>query len=147
MKARAVVLATFAVLATAGLTACAASGEKSGVRTSGSQLKALQSQLLHPHRYTLKQVKAAFATQGIRLRRMRGQRGHVVVLFDPRWSAPSGYRYPGKQPSATYFMVFVHAKSLPSGFVSDGNVWVANGQGEGRSVDAALHKLDQSSKH
>jgi hypothetical protein len=144
------VLAAFAVLVAAGSTACGGSSGKSGLglRTSGTQLKALQSQLLHPHRYTLKQVKAAFATQGISLRKMRSPRGgHVVVLFDPRWHAPSGYHYAGKQPSHSFFAVFVHANGRARAWVSDGNLWVANGQGEGRSVDAALHKLEQSSKH
>ena len=148
VKARSVVLAAFAVLVAAGLTACGGSSEKSGlgVRTSGSQLKALQAQLLHPHRYTLEQVKTAFATQGISLQKMRSPRGHVVVLFDPRGHPPSGYHYVGRQPSYSFFVVFVHANGQARSWVSDGNVWVANGQGEGPSVDAALHKLDQSSQ-
>jgi hypothetical protein len=150
MKARSVVLAAFAVLVALGLEACGGSGKTfgPGVSTSGRQLKALQSELLHPHRYTLKQVKAAFATQGIRLRRMRSPRGApVVVLFDQRWHAPTGYHWLGQQPSHTYFSVFVHANGAAKSWVQDGNVFVANGQGEGRSVDAALHKLDLSSKH
>lgn len=116
--------------------------------TTSGQLKALQSQLLHPHTYTLKQVEAAFATQGISLRKMRSPHGgQVIVLFDPRDHPPSGYHFVGKQPSYSFFVVFVRANSQARAWVSDGNVWVANGQGEGRSVDAALHKLDQSSKH
>jgi hypothetical protein len=71
--------------------------------------------------------------------------GHVIVLFDPRWHPPSGYHYVGKQPSHSFFAVFVHTNGQAGSWVSDGNVWVANGQGEGRSVDAALHKLDQRS--
>jgi hypothetical protein len=147
VKARSVALAAFAVLAAAGLTACGGSSEEvgTGVTTSG-QLKALQSQLLHPHRYTLKQVKAAFATQGISLRKMRSPHGgHVIVLFDPRGHPPSGYHFVGKPPSYSFFVVFVHADAQARAWVSDGNVWVASGQSEERSVDAALHKLDQRS--
>jgi hypothetical protein len=150
MKARSVVLAVFVVLVAVGLAACGASGEKfgTGVSTSGGQLKAFQSELLHPHRYTLKQVKAAFATQGIRLRTMRSRRGgRVVVLFDPRWHAPIGFHLVGGPPSHTYFWVFVHAKAGTNSWVQDGNVYVANGKGQGPGVEAALHKLDLSSKH
>jgi hypothetical protein len=150
MKAGPVVFAAVAVLVAAGLTACGGSGEKSGtgVTTSGDQLKAFQSELTHPHRYTLQQVKGAFATQGIRLRRMRSPSGgRVVVLFDPRWHAPIGFHLVGGPPSHTYFWVFVHAKAGTNSWAQDGNVYVANGQGQGPSVDAALHRLDLSSKH
>ena len=141
-------LAAFAILVAAGLTACGSSSKSgAGVITSGSRLKNFQSELLHPHEYTLEQVKAAFATQGITLRRMRSPHaGRVVVLFDRRWNAPSAYHYVGKQPSQTKFVVFVHAKAGASNWLSDGNVWVANGRREGPHVDAALHKLDQGSK-
>ncbi len=86
MRASPVAWAVVAVLLTAGLTACGGSSEESaaGVRTSGRQLKAFESELLHPHRFTLKQVKAAFLTRGITLRKMRNPGGgRVVVLFDP----------------------------------------------------------------
>jgi hypothetical protein len=146
MKAWFAALAAFGVLVAAGLTACGGSSG-TGVITSGSAVKALKSGLLHPHRYTLKQVKAAFATQGIPLRRMRSSRGRVVVLVDPRWNAPSAYHYVGKQPSATMFLVAVHSGPHFNFTESDGNVWLAYGHGEGPSVDAALHKLDKGSRH
>jgi len=150
MKARTVVLAAFALFFAAGLTACGGSSEKSGLgsaTTPGGGLTGFESELLHPHRYTLKQVRAAFATQGIALRRLRSSHGRVIVLFDPRWHAPSAYHYVGKQPSATEFVIAVHSGPTPKVTESDGNVWLAYGHGEGPSVQAALHKLDQSSMH
>jgi hypothetical protein len=152
MKARAVVLAAFAVCLAAGLAACGGSAKTpgNGVRTSGPGVAALKSALFgRGHRFTLSQVKAAFATQGIKLRTMRRLRGgRVIVLFDPRWHAPWGYHYIGKQPSATQFRVFVHANAGSGGYwLEDGNLWVDNGQGLGPTVDTALHKLDQSSEH
>jgi hypothetical protein len=152
MVARPAVVVAFTVLLAAGLTACGGSSKKSrtGV-TTPSGLAQLYSGLFGTgHRYTLNQVKAAFATQGIELRTMRSLRGgRVIVLFDPRWHAPWGYHYHhvGKQPSATQFLVFVHANAGSGGYwLEDGNLWVDNGQGLGPSVDAALHKLDQISK-
>ena len=149
MNARPVVLAAFALVVTGGLTACGSSEKLgTGVAGTGQPTSALKSELLHPHRYALKQVKGAFSTQGIRLRRMRTRYDtRVVVLFDPRWHAPTGFHLDGGPPARTYYWVFVHAKARASVYVQDGNVYVANGQGEGRSVDAALHKLDLSYKH
>ncbi len=71
----------------------------------------------------------------------------MVVLFDPRWSAPSRYRYVGKQPSVTEFVVAVRSGRNFNITESDGNVWLAYGHGEGPRLEAALHKLDQGSKH
>lgn len=152
MKAGPVVLAAFAVSLAAGLAACGGSGKTSenAVLTSGPGVAAIESALFgRGHRYTLGQVKAAFATQGIKLRTMRRLRGgRVIVLFDPRWHAPWGYHYVGKQPSATQLRVFVHANAGSGGYwLEDGNLWVDNGQGLGPTVDAALHKLHQSSRH
>jgi len=120
MKAWPVVLAAFAVLLAAGLTACGGSSKKpgTGVTTPGG-LAALYSGI--------------FRT------------GH----FDPRWRAPRGYHYrhSGKQPSATQFLVFVHVNAGSGGYwLEDGNLWVDNGQGLGPKVDAALRKLHQISR-
>ena len=151
MKAWPVVLAAFAVLLAAGLTACGGSSKKpgTGVTTPGG-LAALYSGIFRTgHRYTLNHVRAAFAAQGIRLRTLRRLRGgRVIVLFDPRWRAPRGYHYrhSGKQPSATQFLVFVHVNAGSGGYwLEDGNLWVDNGQGLGPKVDAALPKLHQIS--
>lgn len=73
---------------------------------------------------------------------------HVVVLFDPRWPAPTDFQLDGgPPPPPTYIWVFVHANESASTVVQDGNVYVSNGQGEGRSVNAALDALDRSYKH
>jgi len=115
-------------------------------RRSGS---ALLRDISHRAQIQAQPVRAAFATQGIRLRTLRRLRGgRVIVLFDPRWRAPRGYHYrhSGKQPSATQFLVFVHANAGSGGYrVEDGNLWVDNGQGLGPKVDAALPKLHQIS--
>jgi hypothetical protein len=146
MEVRSVVaLAACAVLVMAGLTACG--GSRVQVIPARHPPKAFQT-LFHPHRFALNQVKAAFATQGIRLRTMPNPYGsHVVVLFDPRWHAPTGFHFDGGGYAHTYFWVFVHASAGFSSAAQDGNVYVANGQGEGRSVSAALHKLDLTYKH
>src|SRR5437868_3723305 len=120
MKARTVVLAVFAVSLAAGLAACGGGGKTSGnaVLTSGPGAAALKSALFGGgHRYTLPQIKAAFATQGMKLRTMSRLRdGRVIVLFDPRWHAPWGYHYVGKQPSATQFRIFIHANAGSGGY-------------------------------
>jgi hypothetical protein len=71
----------------------------------------------------------------------------LVVLSDPRWHAPTGFHLDGGPPSHTYIWVFVHASVGASEVVQDGNVYVANGSGEGRTVNAALNALDRSYKH
>ena len=153
MKAQPVVLAACAAFLTAGLTACGGSSEKSGTgATTRGGLAQLHSGLFGTgHRYTLSQVKSAFATQGMKLRTMRRLRGgRVIILFDPRWHAPWGYHYHhrGKQLSATQFLMFVHANAGSRGYwLHYGNLWVDNGQGLGASVDAAIRKLNHSSKH
>jgi hypothetical protein len=147
MNARVVGRVAFGLLATVGLTACGGTSVRVGP-VSPSNAPAPFSDLTHPHRYEAKEVKAAFARQGIGLREMRTPYGaHVVVLFDPRWPAPTDFRLDGGSPSPpTYIWVFVHANDSAPTFVQDGNVYVANGPGEGRSVNAALHTLDLSFK-
>ena len=103
MKARPVVLAAFAVFLAAGLTACVGSSKKSrtGVTTPGGLAQLYSGIFGTGHRYTLNQVKAAFATQGIKLRTMRRLRGgRVIVLFDPRWHAPVGLPLPPRRKAA-----------------------------------------------
>lgn len=147
MKARAVGLVAFGVLVTVALTACGGSGPIRPL--SPRNAPAPFSDLFHPHRFFApKEVKAAFAKHGIRLRRMRSQyAAHVVVLFDPRWHAPTDFQLDGGAPLHTYIWVFVQDTGLASGAVQDGNVFVTNGQVEERSVNAALDTLDRSYKH
>ena len=148
MKARSAVLAAFAVFATAGLSACGGSSEKRVTPVPFDSAPKAFQMLQHPHRYALNQVEAAFASQGITLRKMHTPYGaHVVVLFDPTWHAPTGFHLDGGPPSDTYISVFVHASAGASVVVQDGNVYVANGPGEGRRVNAALNNLDRSRKH
>jgi hypothetical protein len=84
-----------AVLVPAALTACGGSGP---VRPVGlGKTPAAFHDLFHPHRFAPKEVKAAFAKQGIRLREMRTRYGpHVVVLFDPRWHTPTDFQVDGR---------------------------------------------------
>jgi hypothetical protein len=90
------------------------------------------------HRYTLRQVKTAFAAQGITLRKMVGTR-HLVVLKDSQWFGPFGYQRVGdKQSSGTQFLVFVGNGPHST---QRGNVWVGYSAGEGATVRAALRKL------
>src|SRR3954465_12515141 len=92
----------------------------------------------------LKEVQAAFATQGITLRKMLG-RARLVVLVDSQWNGPFGYQRVGhKRPSVTQFLVFVRDGPHTT---QHGNVWVAYGDGEGPTVKAALHQLALSSRH
>src|SRR3954469_16838260 len=77
-----------------------------------------------PPEYTLKQVKSAFATQGITLRKMLS-RARLVVLVDSQWDGPFGYQRVGhKRPSVTQFLVFVRDGPRST---QHGNVWVAYG--------------------
>ena len=145
MKARAVGLVALAVLVAVGLTACARSGpvKPESLRNAPPVF----SDLIHPHRFTTTEVKAAFAKQGISLREVRSAYGvHVVVLFDPRWHAPGPFQLEGGAPARTYFWVFVHAYDNGDGS-QVGNVYVTNSPDEERSVDAALHTLYVSEKH
>lgn len=103
------------------------------------------SDLTHPHIFPASEVKAAFSERGLRLREMPTHYGpHVIVLFDPRWHAPTDFSVMGgRQPPPTYIFVFVHANDSASSFVQDGNVYVANSAGEERSVNAAFDALDR----
>ena len=147
-RTRAVGLVALAVLVTVGLTACGGSGTRSVRPLSARDTPAAFSDLTHPHVYTPKAVEAAFAKQGIRLREMRTHYGaHVVVLFDPRWHAPTDFQLDGgAPPRPTYIWVYVHDDGA-SGYVQDGNVYVANGPGEEQSVNAAFDTLDLTYKH
>jgi hypothetical protein len=147
MKARAMGFVASAVLVPAALTACGGSGP---VRPVGlGKTPAAFHDLFHPHRFAPKEVKAAFAKQGIRLREMRTRYGpHVVVLFDPRWHAPTDFQVDGGPAGPpTYIWVYIHADDSASSFDQVGNVYVAYGPGEGQSEDAALHTLERSFKH
>ena len=96
--------------------------------------------------YTLHEVKAAFAAQGVTLQKMLGNR-RLVVLKKSGWFGPFGYqshfvgRAGHEQPLVTHFLVFVG-----SGPHSEqrGNVWVAYSDGEGPTVRAALRQLPHS---
>jgi hypothetical protein len=89
--------------------------------------------------YTQQQIKAAFAAQGIPLRKMVASH-HLVVLVDSQWDGPFGYQRAGddKQSSVTRFLVFVRAGPHST---QRGNVWVAYNDPEGPVVRAALRKL------
>jgi hypothetical protein len=101
--------------------------------------------------YTLHQVKAAFATEGITLDKMLRTR-RLVVLRRAGWFGPFGYQRTGgwagasgsyslSHPPVTQFLVFVgngrHSQQR-------GNVFVGYSEGEGQSVSAALRKLARS---
>ena len=97
--------------------------------------------------YTLRQVKAAFASEGITLDKMLGTR-RLVVLRRAGWFGPFGYQRTGGWTGAsgsysrshpvTQFLVFVgngrHSEKR-------GNVFVGYSAGEAPTVDAALRKL------
>jgi hypothetical protein len=98
--------------------------------------------------YTLHQVKAAFAAQGITLQKMLGSRD-LVVLKDSAWDGPIGYQrtggwtgvggvYSRSHRPVPQFFVFLgnapHARER-------GNVWVEYAAGEGVTVRAAFRKL------
>lgn len=141
-KARAAGLVAFAA-ATVGLTAC---GGTHQIRPlSSKNAPPVFSDLTHPHIFTPSEVKAAFAKGGLRLRVMPTHYGpHIIVLFDPRWHAPTDFYVDGgRQPPPTYIYVFVHANDSTSSFVQDGNVYVANSAGEERTVNAAFSALDR----
>ena len=93
--------------------------------------------------YTLRQIKAAFAAQGITLRKMLGHR-RLVVLVDSQWSGPFGYQRAGHgDSSVTQFLVFVRDGPHTT---QRGTVSVAYGDGEGQTVKAALRQLARHSK-
>jgi hypothetical protein len=93
---------------------------------------------------TLRQVKSAFAGEGIRLQQTGLGRRHLVVLKDSDWDGPFGYqRIDHGEPSVTQFLVFV--RDGPDS-AQHGNVWVAYGDGQRPTVKAALHRLALSAK-
>ena len=123
-KAWAAGLLAFVVLVTIGLPVALS-------RNNPPPWPALKD-LTHLHIFTPSEVKAAFAKQGIRLREMRTRYGpHVMVLFDPRWHAPTDFRVKGGPPGPpTHIWVYIHANDSASSFDQVGNVY-AYGPGEG----------------
>ena len=98
-----------------------------------------------PHRFatsfTLRQVKAAFATQGILLQRMPSgpsKKSKFVVLTDAQ--GPFGYQLTRPIASGVRYMVFVVGGG--SGHKARfGDVLVWYGDGSGPAVRAALRRL------
>ena len=96
--------------------------------------------------YTLQQVKAAFAAQGISLQKTVGTR-RLVVLKDSQWNGPFGYQNGGgyyKQFPVPEFLVFVRDGPHST---RRGNLWVGYGDGEGATVTTALRQLARESRH
>jgi hypothetical protein len=142
-KARTVALLASAFLVTVGLTAC---GGTHQIRPlSLKNAPPAFKDLTHPRIFTPSEVKAAFAKHGIRLREMRTRYGpHVVVLFDPRWHAPTDFGMMGGPPGPpTYIWVFIRANDNASSFDQVGNVYAAYGPGEEQSENAALNTLNR----
>jgi len=104
-------------------------------------------------KYTLQQVKAAFAAEGITLDKMSHTR-HLVVLRRAGWFGPFGYQrttgwsgvsgsYSLTRPSVTEFLVFVG--SGPH-YEQRRNVFVGYSAGERPTVAAALRQLARNAK-
>ncbi len=100
-------LVALACWATVSLTACGSSHaiKPLSPRNAPGGLR----DVFHPHRFAAKEVKAAFAKQGIRLREVRAQPSHVVVLFDPRRQAPTKAQLRTEAPAQPYIWVFLHS--------------------------------------
>jgi hypothetical protein len=95
----------------------------------------------HPYAYSLKAVKASFAKHRLPLRELRTPYGpHVVVLFDPRWHAPT-FHLAGRAPTSTRIWVLVHAKARGPGDVRWANVSIASRGRVWANVSAALDTL------
>ena len=140
---------TLAVVAGAGLTACGGSVAIKPLSPRDAP-PVLQGLFHHPHRFVIAEVKAAFASQGMRLRAVRDPYdAHAVVLFDSRWRAPTDSQLEGGVFGHTYIWVFVHATDadIASGGASLGNVFVVNGPDEEQSVNAAFDTLYRSYTH
>lgn len=94
-------------------------------------------------RYSLREVKAAFATQGVQLQRMRSGSRDLIVLYDPTRTGAFGYQRIGSEqaPGGAQFLVFVG--NGPHGTES-GNVFVTYGEGESATVKTALRQLERN---
>ncbi|HJU36335.1 MAG TPA: hypothetical protein VJ716_02825 [Gaiellaceae bacterium] len=117
---------------------CVAAG--CGSSSTGSREKKRQPR----PSYTLRQIKAAFAAQGIRLQKMMAPGGHhLVILKDSQWDGPFGYQHIDRgESSVKQFLVFVRDGPRSA---QRGNVWVAYADGQRSTVNAALHELAPNS--
>jgi hypothetical protein len=139
-------VATLTVLAAVGLAGCGGSHAIKPLRLRDAP--PVFKDLLHPHKFAIAEVKAAFAGQGIRLRTLRDPYdARAVVLFDSRWRAPVVSQLEGLGHAYIWVLVHASAADIASGGSSLGNVFVVNGPDEEESVNAVFDTLYRSYKH